>query len=196
MIVFNTSSWHYRIVIFVFGDSFFTEVDSIDDEQTMKLKKVVWTRKPKVINLCPYCRGVLCAILFAPFVFVLSLIPGRKNKKEKKPFDIKKSRRNTKILRIITFTAIGLFGVYHLVHGNYYMAAFQFILGTSPIWLIPLSRLYFKWYDKRQEKKQKQLDHSTISKNPNLIMTYLKSNHNKICPSIAFVSENDTELNR
>jgi len=193
MIQFNTDSWHFRLVMYVFGNSFFTERDSIDFDATEKTKEIVWTTKPKVVNFCPYCRAVVAAITLLPFALIKRKIP-RKEKKHK-PFDIKKSRRNTKIIRISAMIGIGLFGVHQLYVGNYWLAAFHFSVASFQIWGTFVFRWYGRWYEKRMEKKRREAKPYTPKKqnNPSLLMTYLHTNHNKICPPVAFVDKNDTE---
>ena len=78
MIVFNTSSWHYKLVLYVFGKNFFTEKDTVDFDRYGKDREIIWTRKPKVVNFCPYCRGVLAAFWMIPFVFIWRKFPHKK----------------------------------------------------------------------------------------------------------------------
>ena len=54
MIHFNDNSWHYRLVLYVFGKNFFTERDTIDADIFDKTNNIVWTRKPKLVNFCHY----------------------------------------------------------------------------------------------------------------------------------------------
>ena len=191
MIVFNNNSWHYKLVLFVFGDSFFTEKDEINFDATVKKKKVVWITKPRVVNFCPYCRAVVMSVVFLPFAWLLKKLPKRKQK----PFDIKKSRRNTKILKIIVISILGLWGIYSLIHGSYGMAIFQFGAASFQIWGQYVFKWYAKWHQRRMERKTKEENPKpTVHKNPNLVLTYLQSNHDKICPPVAFVDPNDTEV--
>jgi len=219
MFVFNTNSWHFKLVMYVFGDSFFSTRE-LDMDATIKkiefkpAKRLDWNNNednklvkaevepdcfvyksiPKIVNLCPYCRTVVAAIPLLPFAFVAKRIP----KREKKPFDIKKSRRNTKIIKIVAMAVMSLFGVHQLIVGNYGVAAFHFGIASFQIWGKYVFEAYAKWYEKRAEKKLK--DHKPededTQKNPSLFLTYLKSNHSKVCPPIAFVDKNDTEIRR
>lgn len=193
MIQFNTDSWHFRFVVYVFGDSFFTEKDSIDIDASEKTRNIIWTRKPKVINFCPYCRAVIAAITLMPFAWILKKIP-RKQKKHK-PFDIKKSRRNTKILKIVAMVTIGFFGVHQLYEGNYGLALFHFTVASFQIWGTIIFKWYGNWYAKRMAKKNKDEKQKIQNEknNPGLLMTYLHTNHSKICPLVAFVDKNDTK---
>lgn len=192
MLQFNTDSWHYRLVLYVFGDSFFTEKDKIDFDATNKTHQMVWTRKPRVVNFCPYCRAVVASITLLPIAWIKRKLP-RKEKKYK-PFDAKKSKRNLKIIKICAMFGIGLFGVHQLVVGNYGLAMFHFSIASFQIWGTYFFKWYGKWYEKRMDKKHKnKKPQSQTKKNPSLIIEYLHSNHSKICPAVAFVDKNDTE---
>lgn len=79
MIHFNDNSWHYRLVLYIFGKNFFIEKDGLDFDAMDKMYdskipteyyKMIYKTKPKVVNFCPYCRGVLWSALSLPFVYV------------------------------------------------------------------------------------------------------------------------------
>ncbi len=70
MLHFNNQCWHYRLVLYVFGKNFFLERETIDFVASEKQRKLVRIRKPKVVNFCPYCRGVLWSALSLPFVYM------------------------------------------------------------------------------------------------------------------------------
>ena len=213
MFVFNTSSWHYKTVRYVFGDSFFAKKE-LDINATIKkfefkpIKKqsysetknkidvsdvndFVYKQIPKVINFCPYCRALVMAIPLLLFAFIAKKIP----KRSKKSFDIKKSRRNMKIVKIVAMVMIGAFGVHQLIIGNYGLAAFHFSIASFQIWGQYVMRRIFRWNEKRWDKKQKKVEKQIpVPKNPSLVWAYLHTNHKKICPSIAFIDKNDTEV--
>ncbi len=78
MIHFNNDSWHYRLVLYVFGKNFFIEKDGLDFTAMEKAfdpklpvedRRIIYKIKPKVVNFCPYCRGVLWSALSLPFVY-------------------------------------------------------------------------------------------------------------------------------
>ena len=219
MFVFNTSSWHFKLVLYVFGKSFFFKKQMDDKKLREKIKSIeeiarrkypnndeeltkaifsvkfhedenLFTYVPKPLNFCPYCRAVVWSIVLFPFVVLSKLIPRR----EKKPFDIKKSKRNMKIIKILAMILIGSFGIHQLIVGNYGLAIFHFAVASFQIWGGIVFKLYFNWQEKRLFKKPKQRPKQTTQKNPSLLMAYLHSNHNKICPQVTFVDENDTEV--
>jgi len=214
---FNTTSWHFRLVRYVFGESFFVEkrfdvdatVKKIEKEETefhckwrnvshkefheqydlfkQERSGMVYKSIPKVVNLCPYMRAVVSAVILFPFAIIAKRLPKRKQK----PFDIKKSRRNTNIIKAVVIAIFAVWGTYNLVTGNYGMAAFQYGVASFQWW----GKYLFEYLAERAIKREeKQEDTPKLSKNPSLFLTYLHTNHNKICPSVAFVDKNDTEV--
>ena len=126
MFVFNTSSWHFKLVLYVFEKQFFFKKQMDDKKLREKIKSIeeiarrkypnndkelskaifsckfhedenLFTYVPKPLNFCPYCRAVVLSIVLFPAVVISRLIP----KRERKPFDIKKSKRNIKIVKKI-----------------------------------------------------------------------------------------------
>lgn len=192
MLQFNTNSWHFKIVMYVFGKSFFVEKDTVDWNETEKKRDIIWITKPKIVNLCPYCRAVLSGIFLIPVVWISKKIP--RKKKEKKPFDFKKSQRNLKIMRIVACGAFCVLAVYYLLVGEYYLAALNFGIGSFQLWSKPIFTLIIKWQQKRDSKKTKII--TSKEKNPSLLKVYLESKHSTICPAIAFIDPNDTEIRR
>ena len=222
MIVFNTSSWHYWLVSYVFGDSLFVEkefdVDAtikvIEKEETefhnkwrnaspnelekqhelfrKKRTQMIYKSIPKNVNLCPYLRAVVSATVLFPFAIIAKRIPKRKEK----PFDIKKSRRNTNILKVMVIAIMAVWGTYNLLQGNYGIALFQYAAGSFQWWGKYLFEYISNYAAKREAKKEEKEDDPLpkLPENPSLFLTYLKSNHNKVCPPVAFVNENDTEV--
>lgn len=220
MLQFNTSSWHFNLVKYVFGDSLFVEkrfdvdatVKQIEKEETefhmkwrnvdsderkrqyeifrQKRRAMVYKSIPKIVNLCPYLRALVSAVILFPFAVIAKRLP----KREQKPFDIKKSRRNTNIIKGVVIVIFAIWGTHNLLQGNYVMAAFQYVAGSFQWWGKYLFEYIAKIVEKRAVKKEKEIDNTPkLPKNPSIFLTYLKTNHGKVCPPIAFVDENDTE---
>lgn len=151
----------------------------------------LFTLTPKRINFCPYCRDVVMSATLFPFAVIKNLIPQRK----KKPFDIKKSKRNTKIVKIVVIAIFTVWGTTNLLQGNYGMAIFQYSVGSFQWWGKYLFEYIAKWSAKREKKKTKEKKPEIEEpKNQSLLLTYLKSNHSKVCPPVTFVETNDTEV--
>jgi len=178
--------------MYVFGKSFFTENDKVDWIETEKMRDIVWITKAKIVNLCPYCRALVCGIFLIPAVWISKTIP--RKKKEKKPFDFKKSQRNLKIMRIVACGGFCVLAIYYLLVGEYYLAALNFGIGSFQLWSKPIFAAIIKWQQKRESKKPKVI--TSKIKNPSLLKVYLESKHSTICPAIAFVDPNDTEIRR
>lgn len=222
MIIFNTNSWHYKLVTYVFGKAFFfrqtidsaklrNKLEIIEDKARKEYPNddkaiekaftnfrpnyedlLIYTT-PQNINFCPYCRAVLFSVVLFPACVLSKLIPTRK--KKNKPFDIKKSRRNVKIIKIVAMAIMSVFGVHSLYIGNYGLAAFHFGIASFQIWGKYVFDWYAKLYEKRMEKKLKeQKPILKKQKNPGLFTAYIKSNHDKVCPQVTFVDKNDTEV--
>jgi len=153
----------------------------------VKRTKLVYKSIPKTVNLCPYLRAVVAATILFPFAIIAKIIPKRKEK----PFDIKKSRRNTKIIKIVVVAIFAVWGTINLLQGNYWMAVFQYAAGSFQWW----GKYLFDYLSERAAKKEEKQDNPPIlPKNPSLVLAYLKSNHSKVCPPIAFLDVNDTEV--
>ncbi len=218
MLQFNNHSWHFNLVRYVFGDLLFVEkrfdvdatVKQIEKEETQfyikwrnvdsderkkqyeifrqKRGAAVYMSIPKVINLCPYLRALVSAVILFPFAVIAKRLP----KREQKPFDIKKSRRNTNIIKGAIIVIFAVWGTINLLQGNYAMAVFQYAVGSFQWWGKYLFEYIAKILAKREVKKEKD-ETPKLPKNPSIFLTYLKTNHSKVCPPIAFVDENDTE---
>lgn len=204
MLLYNTDSWHYVLVLYVLGKNFFTERDTIDFHKSQKFKTVIWTRKPRVINFCPYCRAVLWSVMAFPFIALWRQFP-HKPKKEKTHDEIMRNLKRKNIA--IRFIAGGIniaLGIGRLLQQEYAVAAIQIGIGIFlilvfqyPQWFAPPFRFLYKLFAKFwTKKKQKKQELQKPVKSPSFIKTYLTENHDKFCPPVAFVDPNDTEIRR
>ncbi len=222
MLHFNTLSWHYRLVMYVFGNNFFTENDTVDMTEYRKSAKIVWTRKPKVINFCPYCRGVLWSVLSLPFVYVWRIFFPHDPTKE---LTHAQTMRRMKI-RGILIRSIGggiqfPFAVGNYLNGNYEGAIVNLAFGVGIIatfMFLPGNKRVHKFLripiNKRISKilvtpfkylwmlidpiiahivKYFEEKDKNKTKNPNIIITYLHSKHSEICPPVCFIEKVDQE---
>jgi len=185
--------------MYVFGKNFFTEPDTIDVEASEKALKIVYTRRPKVVNFCPYCRAVLWGAISIPFVYIWRKLP-HKPKKEKTHAEIMKSMRIRNIL--VRFIAGGIniaLGLGKIIEGEYGMAILQISIGVVLILLFqighvfsPAFRIIIKFFERHWPERKK--DKVKLPKSPSLIKLYFTENHDKFCPPIAFVDPNDTKV--
>jgi len=201
MLLYNTDSWHYLLVLYVLGKNFFTEKDTIDYGASHKKEIIVWTRKPRVVNFCPYCRAVLYSTMTFPLVWIWRLFP-HKPKKEKTHKEIMKNMRRRNI--VVRFIAGGIniaLGIEKIFVAEYWMAAIQIGIGLVlilvfqfPQWFVPPFRFLYKFVKKYFLKKKPKAVKEKPQKCPSLFKTYLTENHDKFCPPIAFVDPNDTAV--
>ena len=203
MFVFDTSSWHYKIVLYVLGKNFFTEKDTIDYDQTEKRNTVIWTRKPRIVNFCPYCRAVLYSVVSFVFVWIWRQLP-HKPKREKTHAEIMKSlrRKNIAVRCIAGGINIGL-GLSKIPQGEYTLAAVQIIIGIALLFMFqfahlmaPPFKILYKFIEKYWPEKKQYIPKNQKPNNSNFLKIYLTENHDKFCPPIAFVDKNDTEIRR
>ena len=219
MIQFDISSWHFRLVMYVFGENFFTEKDGIDYEKSDKTNSIVWNTKPKVVNFCPYCRAVLWGSLSLPFVFVWRLFPHKEKKFQTHAETMKKLNRRGNIIKSAGGTLQFPLALFRIADGDYIVAAIQITFGVMLIlafvsspgqppiiykylgppikkYLVPYIKIFVDYIAKHffEKKQTSQKDVPPKDPTPNLLVTYFKTNHHKICPTIAFVDPNDTEV--
>lgn len=216
MLQFNTDSWHYRLVMYVFGENFFTEKDNLDFDASEKTGTLVWTRKPKVVNFCPYCRGVLWSTLSLPFVFVWRLFPHKERKEMTHEEVMKRLKRRGFIIRCIGSSVLFFIGIINLLLGEYWVGITDLIIGAALIFTFGVLPNYPKQVNKfllspmkkcmvpifkplvnfirNHWPKKKQTTKKEMPKNPSLLKAYLETNHSKICPPIAFIDPNDTKV--
>jgi len=117
-LTYSTSSWHYRLILYVYGEEFFSAkyIDHSmirtdeDFKKMMKSPQEFAKIKPKHVNFCPYCRAVVVSIVLLPLSALLKRIP-QKTRKEMTLLELKKSRE--KRMRIL----FGFLASYHFVVG-------------------------------------------------------------------------------
>jgi len=214
MLHFNTSSWHYRLVMYIFGKNFFTEHDTIDMTEYKKSAKIVWTRKPKVINFCPYCRGVLWSALSLPFVYIWRIFfPHDSTKVMTHEQTMKRMKIRGMLIRSIGGSIQFPFALMNYLSGEYLIAAINIIAGFliiatfvfipgnnrlkkilgSPLekYLWPLIKPIINFISKSFEKKEEKKIHKP--KNPSILAAYLHTKHSAICPPVCFIEKVDQE---
>lgn len=223
MLQYNTSSWHYRLVLYVYGKWFFSDkyIDHSmirNDEDFYKMIQSPDTfskGKPKQVNFCPYCRAVLASIFLLPFSIVYKQIPKRKSKKLSWDERKKRMDRNSKIIR----AALGSFniglGLKNIFLDSDMLAAgiFQISMGLI-IMFIPQVIAIIRKISPQITFVYNQIKKFLIAvrilrvkvkirpakihkdKSPNFLSAFLSENHTKYCPSIFFVDKNKQKVNR
>lgn len=213
MLHFNTQSWHYRLVLYVFGVNFFTENDTIDMAEYRKSAKIIWTRKPKVINFCPYCRGILYGTISLPFVYVWRKFPHKETKELTHEETMKRLKRRRNLTYYIAGGIQFPLALSNIFSGNYTIAIIQIMIGVVLVVMFtllaqkygkitkilepllkyfdPLIKPVINYISKYLQKKEKKETHKP--KNPSIFAAYLQTKHHAICPPVYFIEKIDQE---
>ncbi len=161
MIHFNDDSWHYKLVLYVFGKNFFTERDTIDMDIYDKTKDIVWSRKPKVVNFCPYCRGVLWSALSLPFVYVWrSFFPHDPTKVMTHAETMRRMKIRGILIRSIAGSVQFPFALMNYLSGNYEIAIFQVFIGIliiTTLALFPGNKRIAKFFNSPLNKQIRKI---------------------------------------
>ena len=192
-IVYSTNSWHYRLIVYIFSPEFFLETDGFDyqamDSVNMdKDFKIIYKKKPKTVNLCPYCRAVVGAVIMLPFIILWRLFPHKKTIRTHKEI-MKRSQRNSWIVRCIAVVGMAGFGVWNLSTENYFMAVFYFVLALFNLFGVRI----FKWVATRLPKKQFKAKPIKKLKVSSKFVKTITEKHDLICPPIFFIEKTADE---
>lgn len=179
-----------------------------------KTKVIVWTRKPKVVNFCPYCRGVLWSALSLPFVYVWRIFfPHDPTKELTHEQTMRRMKIRGMVMRSIGGGAQFPFALANYYIGNVEIAIVQVFIGFAIIgtfaflpghkrtqkilgmpfryfWLLikPIVNYISKYFEEKEEKVK-----VIKIKNPSIVVTYLKSKHHVLCPPVYFIDKHDQE---
>ncbi len=197
-LVFDKNSWHYRLVVYVFTSEFFLEIDGIDIQsmETVDMEKdfrIIYKKKPRTVNLCPYCRAVVASTVLLPLVFLWRLFPHKK--KERTHAEImKRSEKTSKIVRYTIAGGFVAFGVWKIIHEDYGMGVFYLGLAVFNV----KSPKILKWVVTRLNKIHLRKGKPKVikvkePKKPSKILTTISKKHDAICPPIFFVDVKNPE---
>jgi len=229
MLLCHTDSWHYRLVLYIFTKEFFLERVGIDyeamesqyDPQTKQEKefKMIYKKKTKTINFCPYCRAVVAAIASVPFVYLWRLYPHKPKPKKTHEEVMKGMRRRSQKIKIIVVTLNVITGIMNIVNGMYnginygviILGIFQLVLAaiylTGHLW----GDKFIKWIVVDRHEIRQKLRISILKlisvcypkwmrrtkpkkiKKESKIMQKIKSSHDVYCPPIFFVENVNKE---
>lgn len=189
-IVFSKDSWHYKLIVYIFTSEFFLEIDGIDMQamETVDMEKdfnIIYKKKPRTVNLCPYCRAIVGSVIMFPFIVLYRLFPHKKTKSTRQEI-IKRSQRNSKIARIIAAGIMGIIGIWHMLDEHYFLAVFYFGLVVFNLFSVSI----ITWIAKRLPKRK--FTKKTIPQKPSQIIKTITDKHDLICPPIYFI---DTDEN-
>jgi len=181
-IISSNRAWHYRLITYVFSSEFFLETDGFDLKAMDATRTIIYKKKPRTVNLCPYCRAVVGAVIIYPFVVLWRLFP-HKEKKRTHAEIMKRSQRTSKIVRGIAISIFIILGLWNISNENYFLAAFHFGLIVFNIFSVQIFRLIIKIVPKRKYKSKPYKE----PREPSKIIKKLSEKHDLICPPIFFV---------
>jgi len=232
LIHFNTHSWHYRLVLYIFGKNFFIEKDGLDFAAMEKLydpkrprdyhHEMIYKTKPKVVNFCPYCRGVLWSALSLPFVYGWrKFFPHDPTKERTHAETMKRMKIRGMIIRSIGGSIQFPFALGNYLNGNFEIAIVQVFIGFLIIGtfvIMPGNKRVTKFFTSPTSKKIAKIlvipfkylwllidpiiahivkyfeeKDKNKTKNPNIVVTYLQSKHHAMCPPVCFIEKVDQE---
>jgi len=177
----------------------FEAMESQYDPQTKQERefKLIYKKKTKTINFCPYCRAVFAAIACLPFVYLWRLYPHKPKPKKSHAEIMKGVNRRGWIARGIG-GAINLgLGIKNIIYGiddgMYIAGIIQIIIGVAllsgHLWIPPMIRWIIlhspKWERKHKPKKIKK------PREPSKLVQKIKSKHDIYCPPIFFIETID-----
>lgn len=189
-LISSNMAWHYRLITYVFTSEFFLETDGLDTQAmdsiiVDKYFKIVYKKKPKTVNLCPYCRAVVGAVIMFPFVVLYKLFPHKEKKRTHQEI-MKKSQRDSKIVRIMAVSVMAGLAVWQIVNENYFMTAFYIGLLIFNMFSVQIIR----WITKRTPKRKYK---AKPFKEPPKFVKTISEKHDLICPPIFFVDATKDE---
>jgi len=232
MLLYHTDSWHYRLVLYIFTKEFFLDT-KIDHEAMSKQAldylennsdfknfdhELIYKKKTKTINFCPYCRAVVAAIASVPFVYLWRLYPHKPKPKKTHEEIMKSMRSRSQKIKIFVVTLNVITGIINIVNGMHNGINGVIILGILQLAFAAIYLTGYLWGDKvikwivldRHEIRQKfrmyilklvsvcypkwmRRTKPKKIKKESKIMQKIKSSHDIYCPPIFFVENIDQE---
>lgn len=207
MLLYSTDSWHYKIILYVFGKEFFLETDGIDETATLAQHdnnvspedfRLIFKKKSKTVNFCPYCRAVVAGVTSLPFVYLWKLYPHKPKPKKTQTQILSSIRLKGWIARIIGASINAILGARNIIFVtddvSYIAGIIQIglavLLLTGHLWGLQLIRWIIlhspKW--ERKSKPQKIKKRRSFK-----IIQKIQSTHEIYCPPIFFIDQVDSE---
>ena len=161
--------------------------------------ELVYKKKSRTVNFCPYCRAVLAASLMLPFVYLWRLYPHKPKPKETHLQIMKSLRIKGWLARIIGCAINVVLGIKNIVYaddmGTIIIGLFQIGLGVAllsgHLWAPQIIRWIILHSPKREHKLKVK---KVIKENKSSEFTKkLHEKHEIICPPIFFIEEHKPE---
>lgn len=176
----------------------------MDDQLSTSDRKedfeLIWKKKPRTVNFCPYCRAVVAAAVTVPFVYLWRKYPHKPKPKKTREEITRGMERRSLIIRLIAGginIALGLSKFITDPPGLWFVGviliASGVILITAHRWGSKLVRWIIehspkvRWKRKAKPKKEKK------PKTPSQLAKKIHEKHEIICPPIFFVDTPETE---
>ena len=209
MLLYYTNSWHYLLVLYVFTKEFFMMTDgfdfkAMDNQYNHQTKtedfKLIYKKKTRIVNFCPYCRAVLAASLMLPFVYLWRLYPHKPKPKKTHAQIMKSLHLRGWVARIIGCVINFVLGIKNIIFNEndftIVIGLIQFGLGLALLsghfWFPQIIRWIIKNSPKIKYKIKKVNKDNKSSK----FVKKLYEKHEIICPPIFFIEEHKLESNR
>lgn len=201
-LIYNTKTWHYKLILYVWGKNFFLDTSEIDmralmDLDSTKLANLSWKQyprivKPRTVNFCPYWRAVIASVITIPLVFLWRLFPHKPKKARTHAEIIKSSERRSKITRYALAAGMAAFGVWKIIDGDWPWSIFYFLIAVfnlkSPEILKWTAKHLSKIYLPKRKLKKYKPKRKTVTP---AFFKKLQEKHEIICPPIFFVEKKD-----
>lgn len=188
-IVYSTSSWHYRLIVYIFSVEFFLETDGLDYKamDAVDIEKgftIIYKKKSRTVNLCPYCRAVVGAVIMLPFIMLWRLFPHKEKIQTHKEI-MKRSQRNSRIVICLVAAVMAGFGIWRLSTESYFLAVFYFGFALFNLFSVRI----FKWIATRLPERQ--FKEKPIKKQSSKFVKTITEKHDLICPPIFFIDKTE-----
>jgi hypothetical protein len=208
MLLYTTNSWHYQLVLYVFSKEFFMETVGLDFEAMESQYnphtktdnfELIYKKKPRTVNFCPYCRAVVAGIVTLPFVYIWRLFPHKPKPKRTHLQIMKRLNRNSWIARGIGGGINFVMGGKNVVYAEeplmMLLGFVQIGIGMALItghWWAPQ---VVRWIIEHTPKRRKKLKPTKEQKpkKPSELAKKIHEKHDIICPPIFFVEEHEPE---
>jgi hypothetical protein len=204
--VFNKKAWHYKLILYTFGENFFLDTSQID-WQAMESNynphtkeddfKFIYKSTPKTVNFCPYCRAIVGSALTLPFLYIWRLFPHKPKGPETRASMLKRANRNSWGARIFGAGINFAFAIWRLTGEadalSFGIAIVQIAIGvmllSGHLWLPQVVRWIIEHTPTRTRKvKTKKIKEP---RKPSQLAKKLHDKHDIICPPIFFVDPLD-----
>jgi len=199
MLIYNIKSWHYYLILYVYGKNFFTEVTGIDIKAMESVNmekefKIMYLTKPRTVNFCPYWRAVIGAVVLFPFLWLWRLFPHPKVERTHKEI-LARSKRNSNIVKIIVASGMVIFAIWKLANADYFMAMFYFALAIFNVFSVQLLSCVARYLPKIKYKAKVSFSDVKKQRDTPKMVKKLQKFHEITCPPIFFIDvKDDSEL--